>query len=93
MKPPRPSPLILLLPCALDAGCRSLSRHSPTVDVLGSYFPAWLLCGLIGLALTLILRLIFVAAGVNPYLRPAPLVYPSLLAVFTLVTWLLFFRN
>jgi len=33
---------------------RIFSHHSPTIDILGSYFPAWMVCILSGLTLTLI---------------------------------------
>ena len=67
--------------------------HSPTIDVLGSYFPAWMICIVVGLALTLISRLLLIAMGVNSHLHPAAIVYPCLMAIFTFVTWLAFFRN
>jgi hypothetical protein len=74
------------------SGC-SADDHSPTVDILGSYFPAWIICIVLGLALTLITRQIFVGLKINSHLRPAPLVYTSTLVLFTLALWLLFFRN
>jgi len=33
---------------------QSFSHHSPTIDILGSYFPAWMICIVSGLTLTLI---------------------------------------
>jgi hypothetical protein len=74
-------------------GCAVSGYHSPTIDVIGSYFPAWMICIVIGLALTLISRLLFMATGVHSHLHPAAIVYPSLMAIFTFVTWLAFFRN
>jgi hypothetical protein len=65
--------------------------HSPTIDVVGSYFPAWLLCIVVGLALTLITRQLLV--GFNIRLRPAALVYPCMIILYTLAVWLAFFRN
>ena len=35
---------------------RPLSHRSPTIDILGSYFPAWMICIVSGLTLTLISR-------------------------------------
>ena len=64
--------------------------HSPAIDVLGSYFPAWMICMVAGLALTLIARLLLVALKLHTWLRPAPIVYPCLMAVFTMVVWLVF---
>jgi hypothetical protein len=67
--------------------------NSPTVDVLGSYFPAWMVCMVAGLALTLIARLLLIGLKLDTHVRPAPVVYPCLIAVFTLAAWLLFFQN
>ena len=66
---------------------------SPTVDVFGSYFPAWMVCILIGLGLTLIARLLLIALKLDAHMRPAPLIYPCLMAVFTMVVWLAFYQN
>ena len=85
------SPLVLLPAVLLLGGCRSMRDHSPTIDVLGSYFPAWLLCIVVGLVLTLITRQLLVGCNVN--LRPAALVYPCLILLFTLAVWLAFFTN
>jgi hypothetical protein len=74
------------------SGC-SGNDHSPTIDILGSYFPAWIICIVLGLALTLITRQVLIGLKVNAYLRPAPLVYVSILVSFTLVLWLSFFKN
>jgi hypothetical protein len=74
------------------SGC-SANDHSPTVDILGSYFPAWIICLVLGLALTLITRQILIGLKVNTHLFPAPLVYISMLVTFTLALWLSFFRN
>lgn len=83
-----PRLLILLLPVAL-AGCAPF--RSPTIDVLGSYFPAWMVCIVCGLGLTVVTRLLFIAARLRVY--PAPIIYPCLMAFFTLSVWLIFFRN
>jgi hypothetical protein len=76
----------------LLAGC-SANGHSPTVDILGSYFPAWIICIVLGLALTLITRQVLVGLKVNTRLHPAPLVYICMLVFFTLLLWLAFFKN
>jgi hypothetical protein len=69
------------------------SHHSPTVDVLGSYFPAWMVCILSGLALTLIAHWIVQAGKLKPYIGPAPLIYSSLMIIFTFATWIFFYQN
>jgi YtcA-like protein len=72
---------------------RISSHHSPTVDVLGSYFPAWMVCILSGLALTLIAHWIVQVGSLKPYIGPAPLIYSSLMIIFTFATWILFYQN
>ncbi len=69
------------------------SHHSPTVDVLGSYFPAWMVCILGGLALTLIAHWIVQVGNLKRYIGPAPLIYSSLMIIFTFATWILFYQN
>ena len=69
------------------------SHQSPTVDVLGSYFPAWMVCILSGLALTLIAHWIVQVGNLKPYLGPAPLIYSCLMIIFTFATWILFYQN
>jgi hypothetical protein len=83
-----------LLPLAglMLAGCHA-DEHSPTLDVLGSYFPAWVVCIVIGLALTLITRQIFIGLKVDAHLHPAPLIYLCLMVFYTLSVWLLLFQN
>jgi hypothetical protein len=67
--------------------------HSPTIDVLGSYFPAWMISIVIGLLLTIICRLVLIGLRIEGHLRPAPIVYLCLMIVFTMGTWLAFFQN
>ena len=84
--------IFIVTPIVLLTGCQS-EGHSPTVDVLGSYFPAWMVCIIIGLMITLILRQVFIGLKLDSYLRPAALIYPSLAIFFTLAVWLMFFKN
>jgi hypothetical protein len=70
-------------------GLTGCSR-APTFDVLGSFFPAWLLCLFLGLALTAGTRQLIERAHVA--LAVPILAYPSLTALFTFAVWLVFFR-
>jgi hypothetical protein len=74
----------LLAPAAL-AGCSA----APSQNILGSYFPSWMLCALAGVGITIVLRQIFVAAGLDKAL-PAPLlVYLAFTVAFAFATWLI----
>ena len=71
----------------LATGC----SREPSFNILGSYFPAWIFCGLVGILLTVMARLMFLRLKFEQELSPLPLVYPCLAACFTFTTWLLFF--
>jgi uncharacterized membrane protein YdcZ (DUF606 family) len=72
----------------LIAGC----SRAPTFNILGSFFPSWMLCGVIGILLADCVRLFFVRIGLERTLiAPLILVYPCLTAFFIFTLWLLFF--
>jgi hypothetical protein len=75
-------------PVLLAAGC----SRAPSFNILGSFFPAWIVCGVIGILLTVAVRLFFVRIKLEDQLvAPLILVYPCLTALFTFTLWLLFF--
>ena len=76
----------ILLPAA---GC----GLAPSVSILGSFFPAWLICMVIGVALTVVSVRVLVAMEVAAHLGPPALVYPSLGCLWIFATWLLVFGS
>jgi hypothetical protein len=72
---------------------RPLSHRSPTIDILGSYFPAWMICIVSGLTLTLVSRWMIRAYHLEPYASPAPLIYTCLTLIYTFGTWIIFYHN
>jgi hypothetical protein len=74
------APSLLLL-----TGC----GRAPSFDVLGSFFPAWLVCFVAAILLTAISR-----ALLSRYVEIVwpVLVYPSFTAFFSFALWLLLFR-
>ncbi len=65
--------------------------RAPTFNILGSFFPAWILCGVIGIVVAAIVRVFFVRWNFEKELTPRLLVYPCLAAFITFTCWLLFF--
>ncbi len=65
----------------------------PQINVIGSFFPSWMLCALIGIVIALVARRLFVRAGLDPYVGPPPLIYTSLAVLVTLVLWIVVFRG
>jgi hypothetical protein len=82
----RLSGLGLLLGAVLCAGC----SRAPSFDIVGSFFPAWLLCTFLGLLLTIAARWLFLRMHVA--IAVPVLTYPSLTALFTFTLWLTFFE-
>ncbi len=69
----------------LVTGC----GRAPSFDILGSFFPAWLVCLVLAILLTVVSRVLL-----NRYVEIVwpVLVYPSLTAIFALASWLALFR-
>jgi hypothetical protein len=81
--------LVRLLPPLLVAPLLPGCSRAPSVDVLGSFFPAWLLCFTVAIVLTALVQSALLRLRVKVAL---PLVtYPSLAALFTFLLWLIFF--
>ena len=64
--------------------------RAPSFDILGSFFPAWLVCVALALLLTIGARWLFLRLHI--VLALPVLTYPSLTALFTFTLWLIFFR-
>jgi hypothetical protein len=65
--------------------------RAPSFNILGSFFPSWILCGLIGILLTVAARLLLVRLKLEAQLSPLIVVYPCLTALLTFTLWLVFF--
>jgi hypothetical protein len=68
------------------AGC----SRAPSYDLMGSLFPAWILCIVLGILLALLARWLLQRARIA-VLFPV-LVYPCMAAAFTFAIWLIFFQ-
>ena len=62
---------------------------SPSRNILGSYFPSWMICALFGLVGVVILRVVLGKAGVNATLPMPVVVYLCTWMAVTLAIWLL----
>jgi hypothetical protein len=76
---------VLAPPLLFLTGC----GRAPSFDLLGSFFPAWLLCFVAAILLTAISR-----ALLSRYVEIAwpVLIYTSCTALFSFALWLLLFR-
>jgi hypothetical protein len=71
------------------SGC----SHSPTMDLLGSYFPAWMLCAALGVVAAVIIRQLLAVAGIAEYVVVPLLTYAGLAVFVTLLVWLFWFGH
>jgi hypothetical protein len=60
-------------------------------EIAGAYFPAWLLCMLAGLILTLLCRAVLIRLRLDLWIRPRALAYPCLGVAIALLVHLIFF--
>lgn len=79
----------LLAALVFLSGCRG----TPSINLVGSFFPAWMLCIAFGVIGVLLARRVLVRTGIEPHLGAVAVVYFCLWVLFTLSSWLLFFRN
>ena len=74
--------------CILCTGC----GRAPSVDIIGSFFPVWMLCLTIAIILASILRLVLLRYRFESEVGPVALFYPSVVILFSCLLWLIFFR-
>jgi hypothetical protein len=67
--------------------------YSPTMDLLGSYFPAWMLCAAIGIIAAVLIRQVLAVTGITDYVVAPLLTYAALAVSATLLAWLLWFGH
>jgi len=68
------------------AGC----SRAPSVEIVGSFFPAWLLCFTAAVILAVLVQLLLSRLRLS--VAYPILFFPSLATILTLVLWLIFFR-
>ena len=71
------------------AGC----SHSPSQNVMGSFFPSWLLCVLIGICLAIVCQIILRGIGAAEHVLVPMLTYPAVALAATFLAWLIWFSN
>ena len=82
------SGVLLLLGVLPLAGC----EQAPSFNILGSFFPAWLVCLALGILLVVGTRFLLLAVHLEDALSPPFVMYPCLAGLFTFGLWLLFFH-
>lgn len=66
--------------------------RAPSVDVLGSFFPIWMVCASTAVILTFFARKLLLRYKLESHVGPVALFYPSLVILFSCLLWLISFR-
>jgi hypothetical protein len=72
----------------LCSGC----ARAPSIDIIGSFFPVWMLCLSVAIVLTFVSRYFLLRYRLESEVGPLALFYPSLVVLFTSLLWLIFYR-
>ena len=70
-----------------------LGGCNPIFDIGGAFFPSWLLCMIVGIFGTMLVREILVQLGIDPYIFWKPLAYTGTFVSFATGMWLIFFST
>lgn len=74
--------------CLLCGGC----SRAPAIDVIGSFFPAWMVCLIAAIVLAALLRLALLRRQLEPAVEPLALFYPCAVLLLSCLLWLIFYR-
>jgi hypothetical protein len=66
---------------------------APSFDLFGAFFPAWLLCGIIGIAGAAVARVVFVSTGVANTLPYQLAVCTAIGVITAILVWLVGFGH
>ncbi|HTY56115.1 MAG TPA: YtcA family lipoprotein [Candidatus Binataceae bacterium] len=78
---------VIILSILAFAGC------DPIITIAGANFPSWLLCLIAGAILTAFIRPLLAVTRLEPHLGPLAIFYPSLIAMFAMILWVIFFNR
>ena len=81
----------LILPAVLVATQLAGCRRSPTFNILGSFFPSWLICLFAGIGLSVIANRILARFALDKEILWPVVAYPCLVLLFACVLWLIVF--
>jgi hypothetical protein len=79
---------ILVLPLPL---CGCSEAGAPSLDIFGAFFPAWLLCAVLGIFVAITARVFFTDRTLTAVLPYQLFVCTSIGTIFALLVWLICF--
>ena len=70
------------------AGC----GRAPSVDIIGSFFPVWMVCLAVAVVLTFVVRYLLMRYKLETEVGPLAIFYPCAVVLLTSLLWLIFYR-
>jgi len=83
----------LLMPLASLALSGCDGRGAPSFVIVGSFFPGWMICSLIGIAVAIAARVVFIATGLASILPYQLFVCVAIGVCGGLAAWLIWFGH
>jgi hypothetical protein len=80
-----------VLTLGLSLVCVGCGR-APSIDIIGSFFPVWMVCLAIAVVLTFGVRYLLLRYKIEQEVGPLAVFYPSSVVLLTSLLWLVFFR-
>jgi YtcA family len=74
--------------CLLLTGC----ARAPEIDIIGSFFPAWMICLTAGVVLAFVVRYVLFRYRLESEVGSLALFYPCIVILLTCLLWLILFR-
>ena|ERR1700722_9755860 len=82
---------IAAAPVVIAPICLGGCAGAPSYELFGAFFPAWMLCAIVGIFAGIAARVIFVATGIDSILQSRLFVCISAGLVVATLTWLFWF--
>ena len=90
-RPPLCSLGAVLLAASGLGGCSAAG--APSFDLFGAFFPAWLLCGIVGIGGAIVARVAFISSGLAYTLPYQLAVCTAIGVIVALLVWLVWFGH
>ncbi|HET9087984.1 MAG TPA: YtcA family lipoprotein [Acidobacteriaceae bacterium] len=81
-----------LVGAALLLLCTTGCAYPPSFNILGSYFPSWLVCCAAAAVLTFLAHVLFTKTRLIGELWSLPFLYVALFSCLSCVLWIIFFE-
>ena len=85
--------LVFMAAMIAASAAQAADPAAPSIVVFGSYFPAWIVCAVLGVVGAVIARFVLARLGVDEFLPLRLVVYLCLAIAFGLAVWLFYYAG